>query len=408
MKENDRLLSIDAVRGTAMFFVGISHISYYVLFSAPHLSALLRALGFFATPNFLLLSGMACGYQLAKADIAVAALRIVDRGIFVLLVGHRLVAGSMEYIVRPGTALEHVVITDNIGLLLCTAPLLRYASPSQLLQTGAGLFAMSSAVGHLWRPTTLAGAAIAGPLLGVDVKILPDNGWITATLPLAGLFLIGAGTGKLINRFQRQQRLTVVWKALLVSGATAVACATALNLVRHFIKIPLLGHFGANIWVDALLDMLDVRQKIPPTPAYALFYGGIGIALVGIIGLLPRSGASRICGIIRPATATVATIGRASFVSYVCLQWMVDFTPRFTGLETVLSSATASLMYLSLCAVAIFVVARLWDRHRGNRWLTVGLRAFAGPATESIPLHEQIAPSGGVGMYAPSATRVAR
>jgi len=63
MKENHRLLPIDALRGTAMFFVGISHISYYILSSAPHLSATLRALGFFATPNFLLMSGLAVTFQ---------------------------------------------------------------------------------------------------------------------------------------------------------------------------------------------------------------------------------------------------------------------------------------------------------------------------------------------------------
>ena len=51
-----------------MFFVGISHISFYLLTSAPHLSALLRAVGFFATPNFLLMSGLACGYQLARVN----------------------------------------------------------------------------------------------------------------------------------------------------------------------------------------------------------------------------------------------------------------------------------------------------------------------------------------------------
>lgn len=374
MKAHDRLLSIDAVRGTAMFFVGISHISYYVLLSAPHLSALLRALGFFATPNFLLLSGLACGYQLAKTDSAGAALRIVDRGIFVLLIGHCLIAGSIAYIVRPGTMFEHIVITDNIGLLLCTAPLLRYVAPRDLLQAGAGLFAVSAAVSHLWRPATVAGAAIAGPLLGINARILPDNGWISPTLSFAGLFLMGVGTGKLINRLQRQQRTSTAWKALFVSGVASVAVATALNVGRHFIKSPLLEHFGSNIWTDAFLAMLDVRHKSPPTIAYALFYGGIGVALVGLIGLLPRSGAGRLTGIVQPAVATVATIGRASFVSYVCLQWLVDFTPRFLGFDAALAAPTASLGYLFLISVIVFLVARTWDRHGGNRWLTVGLR----------------------------------
>jgi uncharacterized membrane protein len=365
MKQNRRLLPIDAIRGTAMFFVGISHISYYILWSAPHLSALLRALGFFATPNFLLMSGLACGYQLARVGTTTAAWRIVDRGLFVLLVGHFLVAGSIAYIVPPGTTFEHIVITDSIGLILCTAPLLRRVPSRRLLEAGAALFVASSTIGQLWRPTTMAGAAIAGPLFGIDVRLLPDTGWISATLPLAGLFLIGAGIGKLINR--RSERPGVgTWHPLLISGAAAIALAVALNVTRHFIQHPPHGHFDLSTWDDAWLALLDVRRKVPPTPAYALFYGGIGIALVGLIGLA-RGGLERLASV-------PATVGRASFISYVSLQWMVDFTPRCLGFDAVLASPALALAYLLSIALIMFLVARTWDRHGGNRLLTVGLR----------------------------------
>jgi uncharacterized membrane protein len=371
MKEKQRLLPIDALRGTAMFFVGISHISFYLLTSAPGLSAPVRAVGFFSTPNFLLMSGLACGYQLARVNTTGAALRIVDRGLFVLLVGHFLVAGSIVYIVRPGTTFEHIVITDIIGLILCMAPLLRNARPGRLLEAGALLFVVSSAIGQLWRPTTMAGAAIAGPLLSIDVRILPDNGWISPTVPLAGLFLIGCGLGKLINTFQRERPGAAAWKPLLVGGATAMACAVALNVARHFLKDVVGGTGG---WEDGLLTLLNIRQKIPPSLAYALFYGGIGIALVGLIGMLPRGSTDRFRSAIEKLAGVPATVGRASFISYVSLQWLVDFTPRCLGFDAVLKSPAASLTYLLLITLVMFLIAYTWDRYSGNRLLTVGLK----------------------------------
>ena len=396
MKENQRLLPVDAIRGTAMFFVGISHISYYILSSAPHLSATLRALGFFATPNFLLMSGLACGYQLARLDTAPAAWRIVDRGLFVLLVGHFLVAGSLAYLVRPGTACVHIVITDSIGLILCMAPLLRHIPCRRLLQAGAVLFVAATTIGELWRPTTMLGAAIAGPLFGIDVGMLPDNGWVSATVPLAGLFLIGAGIGKFINRLQRERSGAAAWKPLLLCGGAAIALAVALNVTRYLIKHPPFGTFDAGFWDDAWLNLLDVRHKIPPTPAYALFYGGIGIALVGLIGLLPR-GAGRLPRHLQTAASIPATVGRASFISYVSLQWMIDFTPRGLGFDEWLASPVLALSYLLLVALVMVLIARTWDRHGGNRVLTVGLRprgqSPAGPGTPARPV-----PPAGVGL----------
>ena len=82
MDENERLLPVDAVRGIAMFFIGVSHISFYLINDSGILATYARAIGFIATPNFLLMSGLACGYQLARSPTSVTALRIVDRGLF--------------------------------------------------------------------------------------------------------------------------------------------------------------------------------------------------------------------------------------------------------------------------------------------------------------------------------------
>ena len=78
MDENDRLLPVDAVRGIAMFFIGVSHISFYLINDSGILATNARAIGFLASPNFLLMSGLACGYQLAHSPTTATALRIVQ------------------------------------------------------------------------------------------------------------------------------------------------------------------------------------------------------------------------------------------------------------------------------------------------------------------------------------------
>jgi len=67
-----------------------------------------------------------------------------------------------------------------------------------------------------------------------------------------------------------------------------------------------------------------------------------------------------------------AVIGRASFVSYVCIQWLVDFLPKWIGLDASLRPVTAQL-YLALVMIVVFLIAGVWDRQRANRYLTFGL-----------------------------------
>ena len=43
MDQRERLLAVDAVRGIAMFFIGVSHISFYVINDSGTLASDLRA-----------------------------------------------------------------------------------------------------------------------------------------------------------------------------------------------------------------------------------------------------------------------------------------------------------------------------------------------------------------------------
>ena len=274
LDENDRLLPVDAVRGIAMFFIGVSHISFYLMNDSGILATHARAIGYIATPNFLLMSGLACGYQLARAPTTGTALRIVDRGLFALLVGHLLVTASIVYMVPPGTAFEHIVITDSIGALLCMAPLLKHASAQRLLWAGGAVFALSSLFALSWHPTTAAQILLGALLLSINDGGMPDIGWTSPTLPYMGIFLVGVGLGKLIYDCRREGRAAALSVRLAVAGSVAIVVALAVNVGRHFVKPLLLSHLAPKNWADVVLTTINIRHDAPPTLTYGLFYGG--------------------------------------------------------------------------------------------------------------------------------------
>jgi uncharacterized membrane protein len=382
MDENERLLPVDAVRGIAMFFIGVSHISFYLINDSGILATYARAIGFVATPNFLLMSGLACGYQLARSPTRATALRSVDRGLFALLVGHLLVTASIVYMVPPGTAFEHIVITDSIGALLCMAPLLRLTSARRLLWMGAAVYAAASLLALAWHPTTSPQILFGALLLSINDGGMPDIGWTTPTLPYMGIFLIGVGLGKLIYEWRRGGRPEALSVRLAVAGSVAIAAALAVNIGRHFVKPWLSGYLVPKNWADVVLTSINIRHDAPPTLTYALFYGGIGVVLVGLLGMLPRRTEDTF---LLRAARLAAVIGRASFVSYVAQQWLIDFVPIWVGFDSWLTPATCPV-YLAATTVIMFWVARAWGSRQANRYMTLGLMPGARWADSRVPL----------------------
>lgn len=370
MGASNRLLPVDAVRGIAMFFIGVSHISFYLMDDSATLASYARAIGYVATPNFLLMSGLACGYQLAEAPTTATALRIMDRGLFVFLVGHLLVTASIVYMVPPGTAFEHIVITDSIGALLCLAPLLKHTSARSLLWLGGAVYVLCTTFALAWHPVSPAGIVGGALLLAINDGGMPDIGWTSPTLPYLGIFLLGVGLGKLIHAARKGGGFEQLGRRLAAAGSLAILTAMGMNVGRHFVKPFLESHATPKNWADVVLTTLNIRHDMPPTLAYGLFYGGIGIALVGFLGLLPRRAAAT--PLVR-WTQLAAVVGRASFVSYIAQQWVIDFIPIWAGFDSWLTPWTCPV-YLVLSTVTMYWIAKAWGEHRANRYMTLGLK----------------------------------
>jgi hypothetical protein len=158
-----------------------------------------------------------------------------------------------------------------------------------------------------------------------------------------------------------------------MAGAVALGVGLALNISRHFLKPVLTAYLAPKNWADVILTSINIRHDSPPTLGYGLFYGGIGVLLVGALGLLPRRTPETVW--VR-MTEKAAVIGRASFVSYVVQQWLIDFVPVWIGFDSWLTPTTCPV-YLGLSTLVMYWAALYWGRRKGNRVLTLGLRPGA-------------------------------
>jgi hypothetical protein len=112
-----------------------------------------------------------------------------------------------------------------------------------------------------------------------------------------------------------------------------------------------------------LPDLLSPFQKLPPGPVYALGYGGLGLAfLLMFMRLEEHVPGSRLL-------SALGVFGRASLFVFI-RQYFVFFT----GFE-ILRPAYSPWwpLWLGAATIAMWLVAREWDRRGLNRLLTVGL-----------------------------------
>jgi hypothetical protein len=141
-------------------------------------------------------------------------------------------------------------------------------------------------------------------------------------------------------------------------------------LVWHFGKDAAATIVGEADAVVRIREFLDPRGKRPPSPAYLAFYGGISLTLLALFFH------GRPASIVRPVVGATAVIGRASLVCFVVQDWLFFALPRAFGLSSI-QSAGFWLMYLLIALILLYGVASIWDRIRGNRFLTVGLKALS-------------------------------
>jgi hypothetical protein len=356
---SNRFQFLDVARGSAMFFVLLSHFAFTYFPERDASRSLLTLIGMVASPTFIIINGLMVGllYRLRPDDFARIRILFTDRGLFLLTIGHLLLLVShVSYAVR------FISITDAVGVCMLTVPwLVTVLRGRDLLRLGSAMFCLSMLVSVFWEPTghsaTIVKEALFGGYEGSHLF-----GYSFAILPWLSFNIVAAALGDRLGRHYLRGGNTAMERLLLKTAASGVALAAILNGACHALI-----HFG----YAAGLHRWRVHspfQKWPPSPIYLLFYGGIGLLL--IVGCLravedPRG---------RSVVSALATLGQTSFVLFV-VQYAVYFEilPRVRGY---LAEGWWPV-YFALSIPLVIVPALVWHRAGGNRLLTVGYQRWA-------------------------------
>jgi len=353
----------------------VSHVKPHFQTTAPLLYDAATRISLMATPTFLLLSGFVAAYVLRSDPTRRSAVTLVDRGLFLLLVAHVLLGFTeFESVTLFQWLFVRTTITDAIGIALCVAVLLRNRSAGMLLALGASIFILSWVIGatlaveSVWAKhlATLLFSVRSGPERLVDV----------ALAPYLGLFLVGMGLSTYMKDQIAAGDNRALARRLLIIGGASVSLIVAIALAWRFFKEGLPEALREPHNMQLLRITINPTTKWPPSPGYLLFYGGAGLLMAGWYFY------GRPAQLVKPLVAKASVIGRASLMCFVLQDWLLIVTPAVLGFSDI-TSPVFWIAYLVAAVLALYVVAGAWDRVRGNRFLTIGLkRLMLGPAQQ--------------------------
>jgi len=346
-----RTLSIDVTRGIAMLLVCLSHfgLMYFGRAHAALGETVMRAITWPASPTFIVLSGVLLGYLFQERGPTFSRLgmKLIDRGLFLLIPADAVIRLAHHWVnaeLGPGSL--WIFITDAIGVCLVVGPLLiERVDAVRRVALGAALLAISWWVYLVWKPTSATHQLVELVLFGGYRK-----GAVFPILPWLGAYLIATPLGAQFSIWNRQRRL--VARLLICS----IACTT-LGVTAHL--------FLRRV-AHGVAPLFSAGQKYPPSPAYFLTAGGIGL------GLLALSEWADQRDMVPRLLAAFALVGRSSLIVFV-VQYVVYYVGFFL-LNLPLSPLWP--IYLVVSLAINFGAAWLWQRYLGNRYLTVGLRAL--------------------------------
>jgi len=362
---NKRILTLDAARGAAMLFACLAHFAWWMENAYPSLSMLMAMTGMVATPAFMVLSGSMIGLKAGRAGAVGRKMRLdlIDRGIFLIVVAHLLIAVAEVH--RSGTFLQRLVqfnSVDEIGLgcmLFGAFNGLALKPMRTLLALAFGLTCLGWALALAWHPI-MPSAEVVEELLVGQLTNNPIIDYACPMAPFLALLIAGVALGRFVARREQQGALDSIATPLFLLGATLASAA----LVAH------LGYSWAAMrgWVPtegAWRTSLMISRKMPPSPGYLAFFTGLALLMFGLLAYLRRAARARWL------LEWLATIGQVSLFVFV-LQYFVFWTlPDLLGLKP---GVYFPLLFAGQIAL-IWWSARWWGWIGGNRWIRIGLRS---------------------------------
>lgn len=376
------MLGIDAARGAAMLFSCLAHYGWWIGQTQTRATGMLLSIAMVATPTFLLLSGTVTGWLICSTDNPQRTqLKLLNRGLFLLTLGHILVSLAEAHRNGLVRALSGATIVDDIGLcIICSALCFRGIRNEEfrrsLLAYGLSGYIFCWLTILIWHPPAGGWLVLHQVLLGPDPLGVSLHTYSSPTLPYMCLFAVGLGSSDYVVAAARPGASSRSRRGLLALGFALVATALLLRGVRWLAEL----QFQGADFLPVMISTLTISGKTPPSPAYLLFYCGAGIVMsVSFFALAssPSKLASKIA-------TTSAVLGRASLFVFV-LQYFIFWTlPDLAGI----TPGNTHPVLIFVAGVGLnWLAAMLWNRLGGNRLLTLGIkRGLLERRIEAAPL----------------------
>jgi hypothetical protein len=349
-----RLQFLDASRGVTMFFVLLSHFAS-TYFVAPEVAGwrwFLVRLGMVATPTFVILSGVLLGvhHHLASAGFGRIQTRLIDRGLFLILFSHAVIAlpqGNWDLVLFSTDGLGVAMI---LGVLL--VPGMRGYSR---LAVGVSAYVVSWLAIYFWHPASgITGGTIVKEALFGDLVPTALHSGTFPIVPWFAVYLISSVFGERLAALYAQGSTRKVARELFYLGAGGVVTAVGIELLAWS-----LGTLRGPRQMGAAL--VWVGQKSPPAPLYLLLYGGAGLLLLWACLVAEQR------QWFRRAFRYAVVCGETSLFIYFAhfyLLWLGSYLVSPGGLAR-------GFAYFATSTAVLVMGAHLWQRRALNRVFTV-------------------------------------
>ena len=328
----------------------------------------LQRIAMLASPTFVMISGVLLGFLYRSRPEGMPALKakLVDRGLFLLTVGHLLIVGAHIPVAGGlGAALTWGFITDVIGLGLLIGPMLvERVGPATRLALAAAAYIVSWIAVAGWRPDSpgLEGAKeyLFGPahFLNLGPRVVFE---CFPLLPWLAVYVAATVLGERLGALSAARRGEDV-------KITVTRAAVTCLLIGLIVKGLPFALRAVGLWPSSELawTLGWPFQKQPPSPAYLALFVGLGLLMLrGVLAIDARPE-------LRRWLTLPAALGRASLAAFI-VQYYVYFTlvawwrPPFSPFWPLLFVASACV---------VLTAGLLWERHANNDVFGVGYRQF--------------------------------
>lgn len=351
-----------------MFFVCLSHFSGAYLWEHGTKAAdFLVTVSMIASPSFVLISGLMFGFvgALNPDDLPHLRIRLLDRGVFLLVVGHLVLAASQLRRSSLSQALSVSFLTDALAVAIIVGPRIVGATRRPLrIAIAISLYCAAWLLMARWQPSSAGALLIQRYVIGtLPSSVAGPRVLVFPVLPWLAVYLLGTVFGERVGSLYRQREAHRARRVFLVVGAGSMLLGIATYICTREVDAV---HAVVSRSVLAVL-LTSPTLKFPPGPAYVAYFGGSGLVFMWLV--LELEARRRLPWL----TEGLRRVGYASLPVFVLQYFMYSMVIRPASLPY--SAWWWPLLFL-FSLVPMWALATAWSRAEANGLLTVGITAW--------------------------------